>query len=146
MCKNLGNVGYFQKSKKMVLSLVGAGLLLESAVAFGWVSVGSISGYDVKYRRFARGSDYVYQIIGTSTIDGSQLGFGCFCANNSTKLTWQGGVNSSCDAANPNTPVKLDDPIMGSYSIAGVPIPGGACCKSVPRVGTTNIPGLPPCG
>ncbi|MGJ0428648.1 hypothetical protein [Methylobacter sp.] len=111
----------------------------------GWVSVGSISGYDVKYRQFAIGSDYIYQILGTSSSDGNQLGFACFCANSNTVKTWKGGVNSSCDAANPNTPVKLDNPIMGVYSIAGVPIPDGSCCKSAPRVGATLIPGLPKC-
>jgi hypothetical protein len=143
--KNLGNIGYFQKNKKMVLSLVGAGLLLESAVAYGWISVGSISGYNVKYRTFAVGSSYVYQILGTSATDGSQLGFACFCANVNTVKTWKGAINSACDAANPNTPLKLDDPVMGAYKIYNVPIPAGACCKSAPRVGTTFIPGLPNC-
>ncbi|MEF3073664.1 hypothetical protein V2P20_01355 [Methylobacter sp. Wu1] len=111
----------------------------------GWINVGNISGYDVKYRQFAIGSDYIYQILGTSSSDGNQLGFACFCANSNTVKTWKGGVNSSCDAANPNTPVKLDNPIMGVYSIAGVPIPDGACCKAAPRVGATLIPGLPKC-
>ena len=111
----------------------------------GWVSVGSISGYDVKYRQFAIGSDYIYQILGTSSSDGNQLGFACFCANSNTAKTWKGGVNSSCDSANPNSPLNLDNSIMGVYSIAGVPIPNGSCCKSVPRVGITNIPGLPKC-
>jgi hypothetical protein len=112
----------------------------------GWVPVGNISGYDVKYRKFAIGSDYMYQILGTSTSDGSQLGFGCICANINGTQTWKGAANSACGAANPNTPVILDNPIMGIYKIYNVPIPAGACCKSVPRVGTTNIPGLPPCG
>ncbi|MGJ0489453.1 hypothetical protein [Methylobacter sp.] len=145
MCKNLGNIGYFQKNKKTVLSLVGAGLLLESAVAYGWISVGNISGYNVQYRRFAIGSDYIYQILGTSSTDGSQLGFGCICANVNTAKTWKGISNSVCDAANPNTPAKLDNAIMGSYKVYNVPIPDGACCKSAPRVGTTFIPGLPNC-
>jgi hypothetical protein len=192
MCKNIGNIGYFQKNKKKVLSLVGVGLLSGSAVigsffpyqeaaevnnipsdkkfripphpigiqdklfpikpevkpmallSDGWVSVGNISGYDVKYRTITASSEVIYQILGTSGT--SQLGFACICANINTKLIWEGMANSTCDAANPNTPVKLDDPIMGYYSIAGVPIPGGSCCKSVPRVGTTNIPGLPTCG
>jgi len=203
MFKNIGNIDYFQKNKKIVLSLIGISFLTGAAVidkdvpgqeiadahrirsveklsipprirsvekldippysvvpkdklsqiksknapkAFlygGWVSVGNISGYDVKYRSFAVGSDYVYQILGTSGT--SQLGFGCFCANNSTKLTWKGAVNSACDAANPNTPLKLDNPVMGIYSIPGVPIPDGSCCKSAPRVGTALIPGLPNC-
>ncbi|MBF6648063.1 hypothetical protein [Methylobacter sp. BlB1] len=109
----------------------------------GWVSVGSISGYDVKYRKFAIGSDYIYQILGTS--EANQLGFACFCANVNTAKTWKGAVNSSCDVANPNAPVKLDNAIMGIYKIYNVNIPDGSCCKSAPRVGLTAIPGLPPC-
>jgi hypothetical protein len=110
-----------------------------------WVYVGNISGYSVKYRTITKSSEVVYQILGTSTLDGSQLGFACFCVNVNTAKTWQGALNSSCDAANPNTPVKLDDPIMGVDKIYNVPIPAGACCKSAPRVGTTFIPGLPNC-
>ncbi|WP_027160042.1 hypothetical protein [Methylobacter luteus] len=112
----------------------------------GWVNAGTVSGYNVQYRTITTASDVIYQILGTSTLDGSQLGFACFCANNNTKLIWEGMANSACAAANPNTPVKLDNAIMGSYKVYNVPIPDGSCCKSVPRVGTTNIPGLPPCG
>jgi hypothetical protein len=117
-----------------------------SAASYNWgVPVGNISGYNVQYRRFAIGSDYIYQILGTSSTDGSQLGFACICANVNTVKTWRGVSNSACDAANPNTPLKLDDPVMGVYKVYNVPLPAGACCKSAPRVGTTFIPGLPNC-
>jgi hypothetical protein len=112
----------------------------------GWIYAGSVSGYNVKYRTITAGSEVIYQILGTSSTDGSQLGFACFCANVNTTKTWEGMTNSSCAVANPNTPVKLDNAIMGSYKVYNVPIPDGSCCKSVPRVGLTNIPGLPPCG
>jgi hypothetical protein len=194
MLKNSGNIDYFQKNKKIVLSFISLSFFTGAAVIDkdvpgreiadvhrihpgeklkapphrivpkdklpsiksknkpmallynSWVTVGNISGYDVKYRSFAISSGDIYQILGTSTSDGSQLGFACFCANVNTAKTWKGSVNSACDAANPNTPVKLDNAIMGSYKVYNVPIPDGSCCKSVPRVGTTNIPGLPPCG
>jgi hypothetical protein len=111
----------------------------------GWIDSGSVSGYNVQYRTITVGSDVIYQILGTSSLNGSQLGFACFCANSNTVKTWKGGINSACDTANPNSPVNLDNPIMGSYKVYNVPIPDGACCKSAPRVGATLIPGLPKC-
>ncbi|WP_442498956.1 hypothetical protein [Methylobacter sp. sgz302048] len=192
MLKGRGNINYFQKNKKIVLSFISVGFLTGAAVIDkdvpgrevadvhrihpseklkvpphrvvpkdklspvkpkneprallydGWVSVGNISGYDVKYRKFAVGSDYIYQILGTS--GASQLGFACFCANINGTKNWRGEANSACDATNPNSPLKLDNPVMGIYRVYNVNIPDGSCCKSAPRVGTTFIPGLTPCG
>jgi hypothetical protein len=188
MCENIENIGYFQKNKKTILSLVGAGLLSGAVVIGGffpyqdvaevnkmppdeklqipphpigmqdklspimprvkpmallfdgWTSLGKIGNYDVKYRRFTSGLDYVYQFIGT--YGASQLGFGCICANVSKTPRWQGMVDSQCDtSASLDNPLDLGDgSIMGSYSISGIPIPTGACCKSQPRVDGTPIP------
>ncbi|WAK01040.1 hypothetical protein [Methylobacter sp. YRD-M1] len=192
MCKNSGNIGYFQKNKKTVLSLITTALLSGSVViggifsnqeiadvntkpsdekprisphivdlqdklsqikpefgykpmalvsTNGWVSLGKIGNYDVKYRSFGISSGYIYQFIGTYGT--SQLGFGCICANINGTQTWKGMIDSQCyTSASPDNPLDLGDGIMGSYSISGIPIPSGACCKSVPRVDSTSIPGV----
>jgi hypothetical protein len=192
MLKSRGNINYFQKNKKIVLSFIGVSFLTGAAVIDkdvpgreiadvhrihpgeklkvpphrvvpkdkllpvnpkneprallynGWVNAGTVSGYNVQYRTITTASSVIYQILGTS--GASQLGFACFCANINGTKNWRGEANSACDAANPNSPLKLDNPVMGIYRIYNVNIPDGSCCKSVPRVGITNIPGLPPCG
>lgn len=105
----------------------------------GFNYLGTLDGYTVEYRTITTISGVIYQFLGTS--GATQLGFGCFCAVVNGTKTWQGMSSSSCGPANPNVAIALNSQIMGSYSI-NVGMPGGACCKSVPKVGTTEIPGI----
>lgn len=190
MLKGRGNIDYFQKNKKIVLSFIGVSFLTGAAVIDkdvpgreiadvhrahpdeklkapphrvvpkdklplikpknkpmallynGWISLGKIGYYDVKYRSFGISSGYVYQFIGTYGT--SQLGFGCICANINKTPTWKGMYDSQCStSAISDNPLDLGDvSIMGSYAISGIPIPGGACCRDLPRVDGTSIPGV----
>lgn len=70
-------------------------------------------------------------------------GFACKCTKISNVLSWQGWPDNGCNSGTPDAPLSLGDAKLGTNKMTNPPpIPTGACCKPIPKINGTVMPGV----